>query len=190
MQSLNEKIFHTAFGDKKIAIHVMDILDLDEELDVMTVSSFINGYRPSLGTVIKALYDSGISVEKLSEKPKIDLRDSIHVWMSDEIKGAKLPIRHVACIEMNSLSSEIVTQKERETRILSSRRTYYRVTREARILLIMNYCLDFYDDYGIEKHDWFEVSKERVCWNSGHFFRQDIHEWPEYKMINNKGCPK
>ena len=70
-----------------------------------------------------------------------------------------------------------------------SRRTYYRVTREARILLIMNYCLDFYDDYGIEKHDWFEVSKERMCWNSGHFFKQDIHEWPEYKMIRKGISP-
>ena len=125
MQSLNEKVFHTAYGEKKIAIHVMDILGLNEELDVMTVSSFINGYRPSRGTVIKALYDSGISVEKLSEKPKIDLRDSIHVWLSDEITEAKLPIRHVACIELNSLTSEKETQKERETRILSSIQGYF-----------------------------------------------------------------
>ena len=64
-----------------------------------------------------------------------------------------------------------------------SRRTYYRVIREARILLIMSFCLDYYDDYGIEKNDWFEVSKKRMCWNSGHFFREDIHEWPEYKAI-------
>jgi hypothetical protein len=48
----------------------------------------------------------------------------------------------------------------------------------------MNYCLDYYDDYGIEKHDWFKVSKERMSWNSGHFLKQDIHEWPEYKAID------
>ena len=61
-----------------------------------------------------------------------------------------------------------------------SRRTYYRYRKEARIRLIMSYCLDHYDEYGIEKHNWIDVSKDRRKWNGGHFFKQDIRNWPEF----------
>lgn len=61
-----------------------------------------------------------------------------------------------------------------------SKRTYYRVMREAKTLLIMSFCLDYYDDYGTEKHDWLEVSRDRTCWNGGHFYKQDIRDWPEF----------
>ena len=58
--------------------------------------------------------------------------------------------------------------------------TYYKIRQEARIKLIMKYCLDHYDDYGIEKHNWLDVSKERRKWNNGHFFKDDIHDWPGF----------
>ena len=58
--------------------------------------------------------------------------------------------------------------------------TYYRLRQEARIKLIMRYCLDHYDEYGIERHNWLDVSKERRKWNNGHFFKDDIHDWPGF----------
>ena len=44
----------------------------------------------------------------------------------------------------------------------------------------MSFCLDYYDDYGTEKHDWLEVSRDRTCWNGGHFYKQDIRDWLEF----------
>jgi len=61
-----------------------------------------------------------------------------------------------------------------------TRTTYYRLRQEARIKLIMRYCLDHYDEYGIEMHNWLDVSKERRKWNNGHFFKDDMHDWPGF----------
>ncbi len=52
---------------------------------------------------------------------------------------------------------------------------------KAKINLIMNYCLDHYDEYGIERHNWVDVSKERRQWNNGHFFKEDMRDWPEFQ---------
>lgn len=68
-----------------------------------------------------------------------------------------------------------------------SKRTYYRVMREAKTLLIMSFCLDYYDDYGTEKHDWLEVSRDRTRWNDGHFYKQDIRDWPEFDVMIHIG---
>ena len=61
-----------------------------------------------------------------------------------------------------------------------TRTTYYRLRQEARIKLIMRYCLDHYDEYGIEMHNWLDVSKERRKWNNGHFFKDDMHDRPGF----------
>lgn len=61
-----------------------------------------------------------------------------------------------------------------------TRTTYYRLRQEARIKLIIRYCLDHYDEYGIERHNWLDVSKERRKWNNGHFFKDDMHDWPGF----------
>ena len=58
--------------------------------------------------------------------------------------------------------------------------SYYRIRNEARIRLIMKCCLDHYDEYGIERHNWLDVSKERRKWNNGHFFKEDMRDWPGF----------
>jgi hypothetical protein len=60
--------------------------------------------------------------------------------------------------------------------------SYYRIRNEARIRLIMKCCLDHYDEYGIERHNWLDVSKERRKWNNGHFFKEDMHDWPGFQQ--------
>jgi len=62
-----------------------------------------------------------------------------------------------------------------------SRCNYFRILKKAKINLIMNYCLDHYDEYGIERHNWVDVSKERRQWNNGHFFKEDMRDWPEFQ---------
>ena len=61
-----------------------------------------------------------------------------------------------------------------------SKTSYYRIRRDAVVTLIRNYCLDHYDEYGIEKHNWVDVSKDRRQWNNGHFFKEDMFDWPEF----------
>ncbi|MBR3243688.1 MAG: hypothetical protein IKF90_13505 [Parasporobacterium sp.] len=61
-----------------------------------------------------------------------------------------------------------------------SKTSYYRIRRDAIVKLIMAYCLDHYDEYGIEKHNWIDVSRDRRQWNNGHFFKEDMFDWPEF----------
>lgn len=63
-----------------------------------------------------------------------------------------------------------------------SESSFYRMLRKAKRILIMNYCLDYYNEYGIEKHNWFAISNDRRKWNKGQFFAQDIMDWPEYNQ--------
>lgn len=125
MDSMTEKIIHTRYGEKKIAVHVMDILNLDEELDVMTVSAFYHSYSPNRGTMMEALLKGNISVYELSKKPEIDLRKNVNTWLSQEIDNPAIPIRRVGCIEMSPVSAERDAWKNREDQILSSIRAYF-----------------------------------------------------------------
>ena len=125
MDSLIEKSIHTSYGEKKIAVHVMDIRDLDEELDVMTVSAFYNDYHATPRTVINALDDCGISVYGLSKDPEIDLRKNVHVWLSEEVSHAALPIKRIGCIELTPYRMEHDSQKTREAQILSTIQAYF-----------------------------------------------------------------
>ena len=125
MNSLNEKIIHTAYGDKKIAVHVMNILYLNEDLDIMTVSAFQGSYDPVPRSMIGGLYRGGISVYELSKEPEIDLRKNAHVWLSDEVKDASLPIKRIGCIEMLPLYDTPEDDKVRESQILPSIQAYF-----------------------------------------------------------------
>ena len=32
----------------------------------------------------------------------------------------------------------------------------------------------------IKQYEWVDVSKDRRKWNGGHFFKEDIRNWPEF----------
>ena len=125
MNSLIEKSIHTSYGEKKIAVHVMDIRSLDFELDVMTVSAFYNDYHATPRTVIKALDDCGISVYGLSKNPEIDLRKNVHVWLSEEVSHAALQIKRIGCIELTPYRPEHDAWRDREAQILSTIQAYF-----------------------------------------------------------------
>ena len=63
-----------------------DIAKLNFNVDVLVISSHHNKYYPAPNTVIKALSDNyEIVIEELAKKPLLDLRSSIHCWISDEV---------------------------------------------------------------------------------------------------------
>lgn len=124
MDALVTKTIDTPYGPRSISVHAQDILTIDRPLDVMTISSFYRGYRPTRGTLLGALYEAGISVHDLAERPAIDLRDVCNIWLSQAVKGARLPIKRIGCIELSS-HQEIGAWHGLEARILSSIQAYF-----------------------------------------------------------------
>lgn len=102
MTPMTKSIMETPHGTKSVEIMCADIKDLDEPLDVMTISAFLRDYSPVPGTVIGALRDREINVEALAERPLLDLRKTNNVWLSDQIRGGGLPIRRIGCAELTA----------------------------------------------------------------------------------------
>ena len=135
MEPLYSADITTGFGKKSIEIYCSDILEFDEGIDILTVSAFVKSYFPTPRTMIKALYDVGISVKKLSKDPFIDLRKSCHTWLSEEILTAKRPINRIGCIELIDLHTEKLSYDtySLEQSILNSIRAYFRMLETASI---------------------------------------------------------
>lgn len=127
MEPLNQKIIYTPYGDKTVEVRVQNVLDLQEHLDVMTVSSFQRGYRPSKNTLLGALYQKNISVENESVNPYIDLRESSNIWLSRELKQADLPISRIGCVEMIPLDYVQDPITETEAEIIQVIKAYFRM---------------------------------------------------------------
>lgn len=88
----------TTSGIKTIEIHNDDLTKMTFDVDVLVLSAFHNQYFPAPGTVIEALQNNtGISLLKLSQNPLLDLRASLHCWVSNQIDNH--PFKHIVCIE-------------------------------------------------------------------------------------------
>ena len=128
MNPMTSVTIETPYGFKSISAHCCDICELDEPLDVMTISAFYGSYAPTPHTLIRALASQGISVEQLAQHPAIDLRDLCHIWLSDKIAHARLPIGRIGCIEMTPYSPYSRSQSTWrlvEERILGSIHAYF-----------------------------------------------------------------
>lgn len=88
----------TTYGEKCFELHQGDILQFDEKIDVLVVSAFIGDYQPFPKTLIGALKNqAGISVEQLSKRPFIDMRDEKGVWVSQKL--CNKPFQYIVCVE-------------------------------------------------------------------------------------------
>ena len=125
MQPLTVKTISTSYGDKSIAVYAQDITALDEPIDVMAVSSFYRSYNPTRGTMLGALNTCGISTQKLSRSPEIDLREQCNIWLSRSIEGSGLPIGRIGCIEMSPWQPGLGAWRDHEGEIISSIQAYF-----------------------------------------------------------------
>lgn len=125
MRYLNRKTVSTPYGDRYISIYVHDVADLDEPIDIMTISAFYQDYLPLPGTMIGALERIGLSVEKLAQSPEIDLRKLCNVWLSNEITDRSIPIGRIGCIELSSEHMNHTDVKEHGSNIVSSIQAYF-----------------------------------------------------------------
>ncbi len=87
----------TAHGDKTISVISGSATELTERVDILTTSAFKRNYAPVPGTLLGALYKSGIDVAELSLEPHLDLREICNVWLSKKTDGS---IGRIGCLEM------------------------------------------------------------------------------------------
>jgi hypothetical protein len=88
----------TSNGIKTIEIHNDDITRLSWNFDIMVISAFHEKYKPRPNTVIKSLEDNyGIIIQECSNNPLIDLRSSLHCWIS--VVQENKNFKHVLCVE-------------------------------------------------------------------------------------------
>ncbi len=126
MDAVYQKSVATKSGDKVIKVFSCDIRNIDEKLDILTVSAFRGDYEPVQGTMIGALRDISISVKDLANDPLIDLRSLGSIWLSKETLPGS-PIGRIGCIEMSPYSRHREKWQSRKTDILSSLRAYFRM---------------------------------------------------------------
>ena len=124
-ESIYSTCISTDSGQKKIEVYCCDVTLFDETIDILTTSAFEGSYAPSPRTVFKALYDIGISVQELSRKPFIDLRQSCHTWLSTEVASEFSSVRRIGCIELRSRSTSYFSQEDLEQSMLNSIRAYF-----------------------------------------------------------------
>lgn len=100
MDALITKKIDTRFGRKEISVLHVDVCDIDEPVDILTLSAFQGSYTPTRGTVIGALKDKlNIDVSLLADHPFIDLRKAGAVWLSAPFQ-CDGPYTRIGCVEM------------------------------------------------------------------------------------------
>lgn len=127
MNEIYTKTVGTSFGEKSIKVCLGDIRELDQPVDVLTVSAFFWSYEPTPRTMIGALNEKGISVQSLSASPEMDLRKTSNIWLSRRIGNAALPVSRIGCIEMSGVTPILGRYEISRNDVLTSVQTYFRM---------------------------------------------------------------
>jgi len=110
---------------KEISVFCDDITMFPYPIDVMTTSAYVGSYAPTPHTLFRALYDMGVSVERLAKAPEFDLRDPCHVWLSGEVPFNRTSIRRIGCVELLGRHLTGKGEYEREQTMINSIRAYF-----------------------------------------------------------------
>ena len=127
MEYMTKLDIDTQYGKKTISVSCMDITDLHDRLDIMTISAFYRSYAPTRRTLLGALNDYNISINHLAENPEIDLRKTGNVWLSESLQGPGLPIGRIGCIETSPYTPSRNAWQYKEKNILSSIKVYFKM---------------------------------------------------------------
>lgn len=98
---------HTRADGTRIQLCHGDLARMDprDGIDVLVISSFRDSYLPTEGSVIGALADVGISVEHLSRRKAVDLRESTSCWLSTSLDAIEHGFRRLVCYEPDTPGS-------------------------------------------------------------------------------------
>lgn len=98
----------TVYGERIIEFRQGDITKLKDEIDFLIISAYQGAYRPTPGTVIRALrQEFDLAVHVLAEKPAIDLRNDLNTWISTEM-NKDLFFKRLMVVEIQDRFGEVI----------------------------------------------------------------------------------
>lgn len=98
----------TIYGERIIEFRQGDITKLKDSIDILIISAYQGGYRPTPGTMIRALrQEFDLAVHELADKPAIDLRNDLNTWVSTDMKK-DLFFRRLMVVEIQDRYGEVV----------------------------------------------------------------------------------
>ncbi len=98
-------------GNEKRAIELWqgDITEMSpaEAVNILVVSAFPGNYYPNPVSLIGALHQKGVSVERLAKDKQEDLRETCSCWLSKKIQSNNpgIQFEHILCFEPDFLGS-------------------------------------------------------------------------------------
>src|SRR5258705_4443465 len=107
MNLLNQLAIDTSHGLRTIELYEGDITAIGFSADLLAISAFRSSYTPTRGTLIESLAKNlAIEVKDLRQNCALDLRESLGIWISRELRAG--PFRRLLCVEIigNDLSIE------------------------------------------------------------------------------------
>jgi hypothetical protein len=107
MAQINFIEIETKQGYKDFELHYADITNLDFAVDLMAISAFKRGYTPTPNTVIYSLSQKGLNVAVLAANPKLDLRDTLGIWISNDLNGYQF--KNIVCTEIVGTGFDVET---------------------------------------------------------------------------------
>lgn len=80
MELMNTFSVKTGLDYKNVQIKLGDISE-SEDKNIL-ISTFVDGYAPSKGSIVESFFKKGIDLKKLFENPEFDLKKSFNIWSS------------------------------------------------------------------------------------------------------------
>ena len=106
MKRCNVVGLQTRHGFRTCELYQGDLAALDRRVDVLIVSSFVNNYDKTPGSVIGSLWEQyKIDVKKLAQEPEIDFRESLGLWCSRPLHGNLFT--RIVCVEIVGSNKDI-----------------------------------------------------------------------------------
>lgn len=88
----------TLTGIKEFELLQGDITKLPFKVDLLCISAFKDDYTPTKSSIVGQLYAKGINVGNLAQKPHLDLKEGLGIWISSPISNANF--KQIICTEI------------------------------------------------------------------------------------------